>query len=116
MLLELDQKRDQAKRKVLEFFFSQNFVFRPIQETSVLIFHSSKLTQKWLILSGISYPTEFFTPTPRVCTDGWAYGHVITKISRMDGLPNFLSVGLRPRARRTPLYYTVSPLLVNSHN
>ena len=41
-----------------------------------------------------------FTPTSRVCTDGRAYGHVITKISRMDGLPKFLSMGLRWRARR----------------
>ena len=26
-------------------------------------------------------------------TDDWAYGHVITKISRMEGLPNFLTYG-----------------------
>ena len=28
-----------------------------------------------------------------VRTNGWAYGHVITKISRMGGLPHFLRYG-----------------------
>ena len=33
-----------------------------------------------------------------VRTDGQVYGHVITKISRIDGLPNFLRYGA-PLAR-----------------
>ena len=32
----------------------------------------------------------FYIGMPVVRTDGRAYGHVITKISQMDGLPNFL--------------------------
>ena len=37
-------------------------------------------------------------PSPRVCTRGWAYADVITKISRIDRLPNFLTHGA-PLAR-----------------
>ena len=38
------------------------------------------------------------SPSPRVCTRGWAYVDVITKISRIDRLPNFLTHGA-PLAR-----------------
>ena len=38
------------------------------------------------------------SPSPRVCTRGWAYADVITKISRIDRLPNFLTHGA-PLAR-----------------
>ena len=42
------------------------------------------------------------SPSPRVCTDGRtdgrSYGHVITKFSGLDGLPNFLTHGA-PLAR-----------------
>ena len=41
--------------------FSQNF-FRQSKTTNILIFHLSKLTLKWLILSGIPYPTYFLLP------------------------------------------------------
>ena len=47
---------------------------------------------------------------PVVRTDGRANGYVINKISRMDGLPNFLKYGARlPRAspaRGAPLKNT----------
>ena len=36
-------------------------------------------------------------------TGGQAYGHVITRISRMDRLPNFSGMGLRSRARGATL-------------
>ena len=42
----------------------------------------------------------FYIGMPVVRTDGRTYGHVITKISRMDGLPIFLGMGLRSRALR----------------
>ena len=35
----------------------------------------------------------FYTGIPVVWTDGRAYGHVITKISRMGRLPHFLRYG-----------------------
>ena len=37
---------------------------------------------------------------PVVRTDGRTYGHVITKISRIDRLPIFFSMRLRSRALR----------------
>ena len=47
------------------------------------------LPVNWVILCWYSW----------VRTDGRAYGHVITKISRMDGLPNFLNRYGAPLAR-----------------
>ena len=38
-------------------------------------------------------------------TDGEAYGHVITKISRMGRLPNFLTHGAPLRARGAPIIF-----------
>ena len=36
------------------------------------------------------------SPSPRVCTDeGGSYGDVITKFSRLDGLPIFVTMMLR---------------------
>ena len=49
------------------------------------------------------------SPSPRVCTRGWAYADVITKISRIDRLPNFLTHGapLARFARRSSAITTV---------
>ena len=40
---------------------------------------------------------------PVVRTDGRAYGHPITEISRMGRLPNFLTHGVPLRANGAPL-------------
>ena len=59
--------------------------------------------QKRLELPVMSYLLiDFFhIGMPVVRTDGRANGYVINKISRMDGLPNFLRYGARlPRASR----------------
>ena len=41
-------------------------------------------------------------PSPSVCTDGRSYADVITKFSRIDRLPNFLSYG-------APLWFDLAP-------
>ena len=51
--------------------------------------------QKHVDLPVVSYPSTelFYIGMPVVRTDGRAYGHVITKISRMGRLLNFLTQG-----------------------
>ena len=49
------------------------------------------------------------SPSPRVCTRGWAYADVITKISRIDRLPNFLTHGA-PLARFARRSSAIIPL------
>ena len=44
----------------------------------------------------LTLPTEFFTPTPRVCTGWLSYADVITKFYGIDGLvPLSMGMGLR---------------------
>ena len=44
----------------------------------------------------------FYIDMPMVRTVGRTYGHKITKISRMDRLPHFLTNGAPLRALRAP--------------
>ena len=69
-----------------------------VEKDSSLLFFLSKSPhghaisrQIHLELPVVSYllNLSYFTLVPVVRTDGRAYGHVITKISQMDGLPNF---------------------------
>ena len=69
--------------------------------------------KKHLELPVVSYPILhwifcpiFYIGMPVVRTDGWAYGHVITKIFRMDGLSNFLRHGAGSLALGAPLNNT----------
>ena len=50
---------------------------------------------------------------PAVRTDGWVYGHMITKISRMGRSPHFLTHGaaLRKLRARDLRYYVVQGIL-----
>ena len=72
------------------------------KDTTLFLFFLSKSLggntisrQKHLELSVVSYLLIelFYIGMPVVRTDGRAYGHVITKISRMGRLPNFLIQG-----------------------
>ena len=45
-----------------------------------------------------------------VRTNGWPYGHVITKISRMGRLPVFLGMGLHSRASSSAM--NVFPVII----
>ena len=86
LLLERDQKRDQAKGKALEIF-PKHFVVSRAQKTSISIFRSSSSVccppkSKVHVWDSLPYPTECFSFTPvlRVCTGGWSYADVRTEI------------------------------------
>ena len=58
----------------------------------------------------------FYIGMPVVPTNGWTYGHVITKISRMGRLPHFLKYGAT-LARGTPLkLVALEDLEANDHS
>ena len=82
MFLECDQKRDQAKSKALEIYF-RKFCFKPNTRNFNVDYYSShyvgfpemaiffvKTKRNVNIGDSLPCPTEFFTPTTRVCTDG----------------------------------------------
>ena len=50
-----------------------------------------------------------------VRTDGRAYGHLITEISRMGRLPNFLTHGAPLRARGAPLWSSRQRYYISVH-
>ena len=108
LLLERDQKHDQAKSRALEISFAK-FCHQLSTRKINLDFSLEQtdwLKLKWLILrpnETLSYPTNFFLhlPSESVWTVSvrW-YPDVITKFSRICRFPQF-SLGLRFRCPRS---------------
>ena len=68
--------------------------------------------------TSFSIPTEFFSPTLRVCVDRHrAYADVLTKFSGMDRFPFSIGMGLRCEKRaEAPLKQTKTIQMTNNMN
>ena len=83
-------KRVTRQKAKLQNFISENFLVSRTQETSIEIFtRAAPLVARKMV----NFAPKTSLGLVHVRADGWAYTDVITKFSRMDRLPTFLSEG-----------------------
>ena len=94
LLVECDEKRDQAKGKALEFF-SQNFVVSGVQETWINLILRQNERQGTERLGFPSLPYLVFLPLPLASVRAVfrAYADVITRFLGTIGSKIFFSYG-----------------------